>query len=256
MSKVHPSRLGVSLSSKDKLGNVMFLSERLNQVLELGTNNVQIDLRHSNIEDLGIIHSFAHDNPQINLSVHTSTPKLDSETGQISNKEVILKQISAVIHSNHTLITIHAPAVKRADQPSVNTFASFLSEIAINYKNVIIGVENRPIKDEALFGENPKDFVDLISLTQPIGITLDIDHAKPENLDKWIRQLSDNIIAVHIAVPSEIDKDSIAKFNMYIDEISQIKNDFPIYLESKQSWPITKKVYEDAFNILKSLYED
>jgi hypothetical protein len=276
---------GVALCAKLKDGSTAQLSEQIDFVEKMRPSAIQFDFRNRTLEEIQqskqSLHQLVERNPNMRLSIHGETPKINESDLSIKNLERIAFELNLVDDLKTESFTIHPPSIntKLFQEASEEIREKILENYSTPFVNQIIhtinlgqtlciAIENMPTKgEEGSFGQTPEELKVLLSSiearlvesgidqqtsSEHIGITLDINHAlhgvDPEEyeqkLTEWFVQLKNDIKVIHLYTPSEMGNDIENKHNLVLDLAAKYSPDTQLFLESKQNLETTENIYK------------
>lgn len=283
-------KFGISFSKGEMLDSTP--QEQAAYVLSSESKTVQfLVTKERSVQDyLPVIAELRENNPDISVSVHASSPKLNDEAKVVNKEDELIKSNVALAEVGCNSLTIHPGSIEMSDwlKASAELHESAINALAGYYartiaaakergKSLTVAIENLPAKGmTGNWGQTPEELGLLIEQTRQIliknfsftadetincvGITMDIGHAlsgvapekRLETLNDWFKKLSSDIKCFH--VPNE-SNDEVA--SLIMETLRQLCDKYQIspeiYLESKKSLSDTKAAFAGIRNKILSL---
>ncbi len=230
-------KIGIAISHKKyKQRNLLEFAERI------GVDIVQMEMKTLGLFDF-------------DLSYHLPTPKIGPHF-KIKNENKILTFCRDL--SSETRVTIHPPNILQKDfnalgeekrKKILSNMTDFYAKLAD--MNLIIGIENNPVKANGKYGSTPGQLIELVELIKDktdnkdnIGVAFDVNHAiyglhdideKLYVFDDYATKMYDYINMIHIeGLQEKAQKNELE--TMMFTHIGEkfIDKDIPIIIENKK----------------------
>ncbi len=279
------SGLGVAFCTKDKEGGTNTLQEQIALAEEMGLATIQLDFRNRKLEDIlgakDIMLEYRRLHPDVTVSIHGETPKIDDSTLDFKNHKLTLGEIEFLQEMSGESYTVHPPHInskffnelpedvrEKILQNYADMFAEAVFKAVGADKRFSLAFENMSNTGEAgSWGQNVEDILILIKRVENaiidrgidseiarsfVGATLDINHAlhgaKLEDYDSvlnsWFSKLGEYLKVVHLYTPSEAGEDFKRKCKASLELAAQYNPNALLFMETKQKPDATKRSYD------------
>lgn len=276
---------GIAVCTTQKSGHTTSLIEQIGFIEKLCPACVQFDFRNRTAEEIReavpLFETFRKNNPDMALSLHGESPKINEDDAGMKNQERITYELSLATLLSAESFTVHPPSINfklysELDGKTQDTiidsyasvFAEYLEKVNGSEKVFCVAIENMPGKgDGGAYGQTPDELNTLISriktlllnkgilperIEESLGVTLDINHALhdiendhyEEVLEHWFGTLGQKIRVIHLYTPSKYDSVYAGKYELVLNLAARYSSRARILMESKQSFEVTKNVYE------------
>lgn len=281
---------GIALSTKQKEGGTFSLESQAEMAEGMNLNSVQFDFRNRSIEEIRAaspdLIKYRETHPDVILSIHGETPRIDETSGDYANKDRIAEELKIADELGSESYTVHPPAIKQElyyklpEQTRetlirnyINIFIDQLRKQTVESKSFSLAIENMPNEGEVgAFGQTPEVILALIQKIEEelklngldpeiahnsVGATLDINHAlhgiNPSEyeatLESWFQKLGDYLKVVHIYTPSKMSNEFTQKYNAALELAARYNPNAKLFMESKQAPETTQVLYSNIKNI-------
>ncbi|QQR82625.1 TIM barrel protein [Candidatus Campbellbacteria bacterium] len=277
--------LGIVFCTEQKDGTHTRLLDHIHLAETLGLPSVQFDFRKRSEEEIieacDTLRAFREAHPDVDISIHGETPKIDPETLEIQNKKHMSTTLEYASELGIESYTMHPLALRdqlwkelsaEAQHALLTHYASlcaqsFTNHVTENTPSCSIAIENMPKKGaEGAWGQTPEDIHTLVqyiseycmangvtteTVEDHIGITLDINHALHDvdpadweaELTSWFKIFGTRIRVIHLYAPSHYGETLNTKYQLVLDLAARYSPDAHVFLESKQDTEKTAEVY-------------
>lgn len=281
---------GVAISTLQKDGGTTSLSDQVEVASTMEIPAIQFDFRNRTIEEiqegLEALLQYRSAHPDVVISIHGDTPKIDETDISIQNHDRLLEELKIVQELIGESYTVHPPSVQsklfESLSPEVRATvidryaAIFCGAITAAYaqgKKFSVAIENMSAQgEEGAWGQKVEDIlfliqkiekeliaqgVDPIAAHEYVGATLDVNHALYEVnvpdyqtiLETWFKGLGDYLKVIHLYTPSALNTKFSEKYRLCLDLAAQYSPHARLLMESKQDTSVTTKVYAAARQI-------
>lgn len=277
--------LGIALCTKNKEGGINSLQEQITLAEEMGLARIQLDFRNRNLEDIlgakDAMLEYRRSHPDVAISIHGETPKIDDSTLDFKNHKLTLGEIEFLQEMSGESYTVHPPQInfkffnelpedvrEKILQNYANMFAEAVLKAIGSDKRFSLAFENMSkTGEEGSWGQNVEDILMLIKKVENViiekgiesevarsfvGATLDVNHAlhgyKPEDYDgilySWFTKLGEYLKVVHLYTPSDAGEDFKRKCKVSLELAAQYNPNALLFMETKQKPDATKRSYD------------
>jgi endonuclease IV len=287
VKRINSEKWGISLQGQ-KQDFVEMLHQQFELAKDLGVKELQIDLRKIDLRNMppnlidlikDELLKFKRERPEINISFHGKTPRINESSLEIENIKRFQMEIDLVIEVGVNIYTLHPPSIysdvfyrlsPEQQEILLQNYANFLAQsikkALDSGREMVIAIENMPA-GKGKFGQSIEEIILLLNEVERVlkqkygmffrdaerfvGVTLDVNHAlhgindvltMEETFRNWLKNLGRRIKAFHFYCHTDPNVFR-RKFIRFLKLYEEYGLDVPIYLESKKSIEKTREIF-------------